>query len=157
MEPIDIAFAANSDGAASYYIDTGASSHFIDKVEALHNYVPFESPKVISTAENGTIQAFGSGTLKFASRINGRQVKGELTNVYYIPEIHHWLISVGKLFAQGWEARLSPNELTLYDANGRLVICAPMKNNVYLVTLQTVYPDFGLIAGEANGGCQTNC
>jgi hypothetical protein len=58
---------------------------------------------------------------------------------------------VGKLFTQGWEPRLSQNEPTLYDTNGRLVICAPMKNNVYPVTLQTIYPDFGLIAGETDG------
>ena len=48
-----------------------------------------------------------SATLQFASYIRGRQVKGELTNIYYIPEIFHRCISVGKLFAQGWEPRLS--------------------------------------------------
>ena len=89
MELNDVAYTANSDEAACYYIDTGTSSHFINKIEALHDYVPFEVPKAISTAENGTIQAYRSGTLQFTSYISGRQVKGKLTNVYYIPEIHH--------------------------------------------------------------------
>jgi hypothetical protein len=56
MEPNDVAYAANSDGAAPYYIDTGASSHFINEIEALHDYVPFEVPKAISTADNGTLK-----------------------------------------------------------------------------------------------------
>ena len=101
MEPGKIAYSASTDGRAQYYIDTSASSHFIEEIGALHDYIPFKVPRAITTAENGTINAFGSGTLKFATFSEGKEMKGELYNVYYIPEICHRLISVGKLFSQG--------------------------------------------------------
>jgi hypothetical protein len=81
--------------------------------------------------------------LKFATLTDGKEVRGELQHVYYIPDIRHRLIS-------GWEPRLSRNGLTLYDAKERLFARVPMKNNVYPVTLQTIYPDFGLITSEAD-------
>ena len=148
MEPCEVAYSVNMDGEAQYHIDTGASSHFINEVEALHNYTPFEVPRAINTAKNRTIQAFGSGTLQFATCIDSKEVRGEFHNVYYIPDIRHRLISVGKLFSQGWEPRLSRNGLTLYDTKECLVVRAPMKNNVCPVTLKMIYPDFGLSTFE---------
>ena len=138
----------HTNGRAQYYFDTGASSHFIEEIGALHDYTPFEVPRSITTAESGTIQALGSGTLKFATHVNGKETSGEIQNVYYVPNIHHRLISVGKLFAQGWEPRLSRNGFALYDTQERLIARAASKNGVYPTTLQTIYPDFGLVAGE---------
>ena len=48
-------------------------------------------------------------------------MKGDLYNVYYIPEIRHRLTSVGKLFSQGWEPRLNRNRFTLYDTKERMI------------------------------------
>ena len=101
MESSEVAYSMNTDGRAQYYLNTGASSHFIEELGALHSYIPFEVPQSITTAKSGTIRALGSGTLKFATYINGKEMTSELQNVYYIPNIHHWLISIGKLFAQG--------------------------------------------------------
>ena len=142
MEPGEIAYSASTDGRAQYYVDTGASSHFIEEISALHDYVPFEVPRAITTAENGTSHAIGSGTLKFATFSDGKEMKGELHNVYYIPEIRHRLISVGKLFSQGWEPRLSRNGFTLYDTKERMIAHATLKNGVYPLTLQTDPPRF---------------
>ena len=137
-------------GRAQYYIDTGASSHFIEEVDALHDYTPFEVPRMVTTPENSTIQAFGSGTLKFATHSNGKEVRGELQIAYYIPELHHQLISVGMLFSQGWEPRLSHIGFALYDTKERLIAYATLRNGVYPLTLQMIYPVFGLVAGEAD-------
>jgi hypothetical protein len=144
MEPGKFAYSASR---AEYDIDTGASSHFIEEIAALHDYIPFEAPRSITTAEGSTIKAFGSGTLKFATYTEGKEMKGELHNVYYIPDVRHWLISVGKHFSQGW---LSRNRFMLFDTNERLIARAAMKNGVYLLTLQTIYPDFGLVAVEVD-------
>jgi len=56
------------------------------------------------------MQGFRTGTLQFASQIDGNEVKGELRNVCYIPDIRHRPISVSKFFAQGWGPQLSQNE-----------------------------------------------
>ena len=45
---------------------------------------------------------------------------------------------------------LSRNGLTLYDTKEHLIARATMKNCVYPPILPTVYPDFDLVAGEAD-------
>jgi hypothetical protein len=97
----------------------------------LHDYVPFEVPRVINTTEDGEIQALGSGTLRFAAAgSNGQEVFGELPDVYYLPDIRTRLISVGQLFDQGWEPRLSRNGFAIYDKAEPLIIRVPKKNKV---------------------------
>ena len=44
----------------------------------------------------------------------------------------------------------SGNGLTLYDTKERLIARATMKNSVYPLILPIVYPDFDLVAGEAD-------
>ena len=61
MEPGELAYSASRDGRAEHYIDTGASSHFIEEMASLYDDVPFEVPRSITTAEDSTIKAFDSG------------------------------------------------------------------------------------------------
>jgi len=128
MELGEVAYSPSTDGRAQYYIDSGGPSHFIEEIDALHDYVPFEVPQTITTAENGTIQAFGSGTLKLTTYSDGKEINGESHNVYYMPEIRHRLISVGKLFSQGWEPRLSRNGFMLSDTKERLIARDTLKS-----------------------------
>jgi hypothetical protein len=45
MAPGEITYSMNTDGRVQYYIDTGASSHFIEEIGTLHDYVPFKVPR----------------------------------------------------------------------------------------------------------------
>ena len=148
MEPCETVFRMRSAGStAQYFIDSGATSHYISEKEAVHDYVPFEVNRAITTAD-GSVPALGSGTLKFTSWVDGREKKAELKDVYYIPDIQTRLISYGKLLLQGWEPHSGHNGFTLRDRKGDLIVKAPMSNNVFTVTLQTTYPNFGLSAHE---------
>jgi hypothetical protein len=142
----EVTCSAIAEGTVRYYIDTEASSHFINEVDALHDYIPFEVPQAITTAKHGMIHAYSAGTLKFTTVTNGKEVTGEFHSIYYIPNIHTHLISISKLFSQGWEPCLSHNGFTLYDVKGHLIMQVLMKNEVYLVTLQTIYPKLSLSA-----------
>jgi len=53
MESGEVAYSANTDGKAQYYLDTGASSHFIEEIGALYDYIPFG------------VHPLSSGTLKW--------------------------------------------------------------------------------------------
>ena len=148
MDPCDTAYAAG--GIMQYYVDSGATSHYINEVNELHNYTPFESPRDIITPE-GTIQAYGSGTLKFIATLNNKEVYGELVDVYYVPDSHTHLISFGRLLSQGWDIRVSRNGLVLQDTKGHLVMDVPMKNYVFPMSLRTVYPSSSLLAYMESG------
>ena len=80
--------------------------------------------------------------------VDGKQTKGELKDVYYLPDIRTRLISYGKLYSQGWEPHIGRNGFMLRDQKGNLVIKVPMSNNTFTVTLRTTYPDHGLLARE---------
>ena len=97
----EVAYSAVADDTARYYIDTGAPDHFINEVYVLHDYIPFEFPREITTAEGGTMSSYGTGTFRFATVMNDKKVTGEFQRVYYIPGIHTRLISVGKFFSLG--------------------------------------------------------
>ena len=45
---------------------------------------------------------------------------------------------------------MSRSGFTLYDTKGRLIARATLNNDVHPPTLQTIYPDFGLVAGEVD-------
>ena len=87
--------------SAIVYQHSGALQSFLEETSALHDYFPFKVPLSITTAENGTTQAFGSGSLKFATYPDGKETKGELHNGYYIHDIRYRRISVEKLYSQG--------------------------------------------------------
>jgi len=148
MEPCKTAYRTTSiKDAAQYYVDSGTTGHYTNERDALHDYVPFKVNRAITTA-NGTTPAFGSGMLKFTTVVDGKQMKGELKDIYYLPDICTHLISYGKLYSQGWEPHISCNGFTLRDQKGNLVIKVPMSNNTFTVTLQMTYPDHGLLACE---------
>jgi hypothetical protein len=49
-----------------------------------------------------------------------------------------------------WEPRLSRNGFALYDTKERSVAHTTSRNGVYPLTLQTIYPHFGFVAGGAD-------
>ena len=149
--PLAMAYHSIEETAEQYFIDSGATGHYIDDVHALHDYVPFKVPRIIRTAAGNQVEALGSGNLKFTANVYGRETVGELNDVYYIPDIGSRLISIGKLFSQGWEPRLSRNGFALHDKGGKLVLRAPAKSNTYTVMMKTIYPVVSMTAIEDEG------
>jgi len=91
-------------------------------------------------AEDRILHALGKGSLKFTTIIDGKEVKGSIKDIYYIPARCTCLISIGKLFAQGWQLCLSPTGITLHDKDGTKVSYALMKEYTYIIMLCTIYP-----------------
>lgn len=44
MESGEVAYSMDMDSKAQYYLDTGAPSHFIKEIGALHDYNPLRFP-----------------------------------------------------------------------------------------------------------------
>jgi hypothetical protein len=56
----------NSEGRnLKYYLDSGASGHYLPDIESLHKLRMYMAPKNIQTASGAYIQAKGIGTLRF--------------------------------------------------------------------------------------------
>ena len=134
-------FTARAGKYMPYYIDSGATSHYVNEVDSLHDYVEFDVPKSIKTAEADNIYAVGSGTLRFTAKIDGIDRDGELKDVYFIPDIQTRLISLGKLFSQGWYPRLDRYGISVYDHKNELAFRAPMDHNIYTAMLHAKPPE----------------
>jgi len=75
-----------------------------------------EVPRAISTAEDGSgLEHFRSVGHRTYIYVDGKEMRGKLQSVYYIPDIRHRLIFVDKLFSQCSEPPLNRNGLSLDD------------------------------------------
>jgi len=66
-------------------------------------------------ANSGKIFAYGPGTLRVATSANSLGREADIQNVYYAPEVHARLVSLGKLEGQGWDVRLRDGTIELRD------------------------------------------
>ena len=137
---------ANTKLTNFYYIDSGASNHLVPSKGVLHTYKEFADPVVIGMANNGKIQAYGTGMLQIVSSVNGLEWQGTLEDVYYTPGVHSRLISLGKLQKQGWDIRIREDGMVLRDRARNVFADINMVNNVFLTKLRIVSPRNALVA-----------
>jgi hypothetical protein len=98
----------------------------------------------ILTADSGKIYAYGTRSLHVASFANGLEWEEDLQDVYYAPEVHVRLVSLGKLESQGWGIRLCDGGMELQNQGGDLFANIDRVNNVYPMALKVVPPKAGL-------------
>ena len=97
------------------YVDSGALDHLIPLRDTLHAYPKFAKPVVISAANGGKVYAYGSGTLCAAMSANSLGQEADIQDVYYAPEVHVQLVSLGKVEGQGWDAYLCDGTMEPWD------------------------------------------
>ena len=97
----------------SFYVNSGASAHLVPTMCGLRDYAEFVSPLEIAAANNGKILAYGSGTMRVAASVDGVEREADLEDVYYVPDVHVRLLSLGKLESQGWVVRLKGGGMEL--------------------------------------------
>ena len=93
--------ASTGDLSDIFYLDSGASYHFIPSRGDLHAYQKFATPVEIAATNGGTIYAYGSGTLQVATLVNGLERQVDLQDLYYAPQRHARLVSLGRLEEHG--------------------------------------------------------
>jgi hypothetical protein len=108
------------------YLESSAvrniEDHHVDDVNTLLNYPAFAKPKEMKTAHAGCLHVIGSETVRFSTVAGGKERQGELHNVHYIPGLETRLISLGKLFSQGWDLCLSLSGIDIYDSKGENIM-----------------------------------
>ena len=140
------ALLANTKLTSFYYIDSGASDHLVPSKGELRAYKEFARPVEIGTADDGKIQAYGTGSLQVVSSVNGLERQGTLEDVYYTPGVQARLISLGKLQKQGWDIRIREDGMVLRDRAGDVFADIDMVNNVFPTKLRIVSPGNALVA-----------
>jgi len=143
---------ADNGPTAKYYVNSGASKHLIPSKVYLRLYREFGKPVEISVANDRQILAYGSGHLWVVTLINSQECKVDLEDMYYAPQVHIRLLSMGKLKDQGWDVHLHKGSMELWDHNGGLFADIAKTNKVYLVELRLVASGAGLAGWTTNSG-----
>jgi transposase InsO family protein len=131
-----------------YYLDSGASSHYIPERDELINYKPFPMPISITVANSERVEAFGSGTLRAGSRYNDQDVFIELRDVYWVPNLHTRLLSIGKLADAGYEVTFTRNGCRLIGADGRVIAEITAIDRIYPLRLRAIHPEVAALTVE---------
>jgi uncharacterized protein YeeX (DUF496 family) len=90
-----------------WYLDSGASVHFLPHRTEFESYQPLDNPIEIETAE-GTIYGIGKGTI-MVEAIAGNDINTlQLKNVVHVPQISANLLSSAVLYDLGFEVSMKP-------------------------------------------------
>jgi hypothetical protein len=149
---IDNSFMATSKSLSeSFYVDLGASAHIIPSRGGLWSYVEFVTTLEIAAANSGKIYTYGSGTVCVATLASGIKCKADLEDVYYAPDMHVQLLSLGKLKGQGWDICLKDGGMELCNRDGDLFAVVSKVNNVNLMELSVMTPSARIVAWMDDG------
>ena len=69
---------------------------------------------------------------------NGLGREADIQDIYYAPEVHARLVSLGELEAQGWDVRLCGGTMELRDRDGDLFAKIAKARNDYPVKLSVI-------------------
>ncbi|GMG39212.1 unnamed protein product [Aspergillus oryzae] len=78
-----------------WLVDSGATQHMTYSKEYMQNYKKM-SPVDVHLADDGVVQAVGSGDIVMSMKTPQGSKKGVLTNVWHIPKLSRNLFSVGR-------------------------------------------------------------
>jgi hypothetical protein len=108
-----------------WYLDTGCSTHMTGYNSWLIN---FDSSKksTIRFSDSRTVQAEGIGDVLIKGK-NGNQAL--ITGVLYVPDMKSNLLSMGQLVEKGFSMTLGNNEMKVFIADNKLIMCAPLSRS----------------------------
>ncbi|KAG2758651.1 hypothetical protein Pcac1_g29243 [Phytophthora cactorum] len=84
-----------SKSSGMWLVDSGATQHMTYSKEYMKNFKKI-TPVDVHLADDGVVQALGTGDIVMSMRTPRGMKKGVLTNVWYIPKLSRNLFSVGR-------------------------------------------------------------
>jgi hypothetical protein len=108
-----------------WLLDSVCRNHMTGHNDLLSN-IDTSLITTISLGDDHVIKTSGKGVVPVLTK------QGEVKNildVYYVPNIKHNLLSVGKLMAHGYDVTFHNNTCTILNLTKRLVAKFPMTNN----------------------------
>ncbi len=147
--------SASNDERVLYYdwlADSATTSHICNKREAFIAYTPIENLPIAGVGQLKT-HAKGRGTVQLQSLYKGRKIILELTDVLYVPDNRHNLLSLGRWDRDGRYYTGHQGQLTLFTKEGRgMMRGTKIANNLYKMQLKYMpkpqTPQFSFTASE---------
>ncbi|GAA5892335.1 hypothetical protein JCM5296_003237, partial [Sporobolomyces johnsonii] len=131
-----------------YIIDSGVNNHYTTRLDHLHGYTPFPTPRRIGGAFSALGFAYGSGSLIF--NLPGGRIR--ITDVNYVPLLTVNLLSHTTLMLRGIKFTNDRKTLTLSEENGNKLVDLEVARTIYLRVLPTSPVGQGLMLSSGMVG-----
>ena len=98
----------------SWIVDSGASSHIMQRKELLVNYEEFDKPQKVSMGDSHMVEAFGKGDIRFTMTLeNDRPKTVTMSGTLYVPKLTCSLFSVRATVMKGNTAKFKNGTVQL--------------------------------------------
>ena len=123
---------SSADKNIGWIIDSGATCHMCNDVDAFTEYVRLKQPQEISLGNGHLVKATGKGTVLLKIAIGQNQIQRcELKDVLFVPELSYNLLSVSKIAKAGKIIKFASSECVLLDGNQRIIATASLIGSLY--------------------------
>lgn len=124
-------FMSGNYGKTDFYIDSGASGHFVRDVNMIQNTSFTPSVKEIIAANHSAMPVLCSGDVDIVTVTPRCKYEVTLENVLCVPNLSTNLISVSKLVENGNKVEFKKRNCFVYNKNKELVAVADLIDGVY--------------------------
>ena len=122
------------------FIDTASSGNFTPKIEDLHDFVPFTSPRSFTAANGAKVHSKGNGTVKIEVTDLGQNYILNIPHVHWVPNIYTHLFSPGQLIKDRFMVNLHKDGCMVTDSANRLLAEVCEKGNTYPAYFSILQP-----------------
>ena len=116
-----------------WLVDSGCSNHMTGHSD-LFSHLDTSFSSSIGLGDDRQVKASGKGVVPVLTKQN---VVKNIYDVYYVPNFKHNLLSVGQLYAHGYDFSFHNSTCMIFDQHKSLIAKIPMrKNRLYQLQLK---------------------
>ena len=117
-------------GLDDWHVDSGATKHMAFDYSLFSNLVR-TTPQPVYMGNNNTLAAKGIGDVPITLVHEGREHRGVLRNVLYVPGLATNLVSVRQLVEHGFAVNFAKDRCTIEDSEGTVLAKAYLNDKLY--------------------------
>ena len=124
--------ALSANRRSNWVIDSGATCHMCNNEELFDQIIGLEMPQEITVDDGHSVQATGRGDVILRMTVlNGKIRKCKLSDVLYVPDLSHNLLSVSKAGSNGKRFEFGQSHCNIIDNKFGLFATATKCGNIY--------------------------
>ena len=126
-------------------MDSGATKHMSFTRTAFSRLMDI-TPESVYMGNNAVVEAVGVGEVPITTVVDGKERRGHLVNVLYVPELATNLISVKQVVGRGCEVNFTSNGCTITSPTGEVLGTAQLDGKLYKLQTSPTPPIVGAVA-----------
>ena len=140
---------SDSDVTFDWIIDSGATQHMTFNWNSLMDYFEFKTPCPVNLGDNRVIFAYGRGTYRITSDLDGNAQRIVLHDVLYLPDLEKNLLSVRSMAEPGAAVNFEGDQCKIIR-DEKLLAVGKLVGKLYYLKL--VNDDHAKLANEGLSG-----